>query len=169
MMLCSTGPQFWHASTLELKMKHLQLYVRFFSRWADQIKQAPAPAQSGFNLRGPRCQSNLTTLHCILPPSFIHPYLTWLATLAHLLGGFIPTSWCHLGRLWTHNICCRRRQLSPACHDIDTETDSLRQSCARVHEAATPPAGWMEKHTPHSCSQKKYNSKDEHIFDLLRW
>lgn len=42
-------------------MKRLQPYVLFFSRGADQIKQAPAPAQSGFNLHGPRCQSNLTT------------------------------------------------------------------------------------------------------------
>lgn len=94
-----------------------------------------------------------TRRHLISPsPSSIHPSFTWRAMLTHLLCGFIPTSQCHLGLLWTHNICCRhhRRQLSPTCHDINTEeTDSLRQSCARVHEAATPPAGWIAKHTPH--------------------
>lgn len=154
MILCCTGPHLWNATMFELQTKHLQLHVVFFSHRADQIKQAPAPAQSGFNLHGPRCHSNLTTSHCSLPT--LHPSISHLACYART-----PSLWLHSHIVvWTHNTCCHRRQLSPTCHDIDTQTDSLRQSCARVREAATPPAGWMgKKHPTNSQPEELYNPK----------
>lgn len=48
------------------------------------MKRAPAPAQSGFNLHGPRCQINLTT------PSILHPSISHLARCA-----CTPSPWVH--------------------------------------------------------------------------
>lgn len=150
MVLCSTGPQFRHAIMFELQLKHLQLYAFFFSHRADQIKQAPAPAQSWFNLHGPRCQSSLTTPHPTLPHPSIHPSISHLTCYART-----PSLWVHSHIVVSPGPAVNSQYMPPppsaitylSGHPHRDET-ACDKSCARVHEAATPPAGWMGKKHP---------------------
>lgn len=125
--------------------------VVFFSNWSwsalyptSILIKTPLLGLSWFNLHSPQSVKALIHLGATSPSSS-SIYLPPTYLLTHLLFRFIPTLQYHLSPLWTHIVlCCSQfpAELSPRSHEINT---SLCGGCVWVHEAATPPAGEMDK------------------------
>lgn len=167
MILCCTGPQFWHATMFELQTKHLQLHVIFFSRRADQIKQAPAPARSGFNLHGPRCHSNLTTPHCSLPT--LHPSISHLACYART-----PSLWLHSHIVVSPGPAVNSQYMLPPLSAITYLSRHRHRDWQPATELCSSPwssnsSCWLngEKHPTNPQPEELYNLNDKHEVDLL--